>query len=93
MSPSQRAEALNATFVGNLHAANWPFSLLPALRGIGCRVITFLHDAYLYTGRCAYPGTCQLYLAGCNDTCPTADQYPKLAPERIAGAWPSAQVQ
>jgi len=73
--------------VGNLHAARWPFSLLPALRGIGCRVITFVHDAYLYTGRCAYPGPCSLYLTGCNETCPTADQYPKLAPPLIAGAW------
>jgi len=73
--------------VGNLHAARWPFSLLPALRGIGCRVITFVHDAYLYTGRCAYPGTCRLYLTGCNETCPTADQYPKLAPSLIADAW------
>lgn len=73
--------------VGNLHAARWPFRLLPALRGIGCRVITFLHDAYLYTGRCAYPGTCQLYLTGCNATCPTADQYPQLAPALIANAW------
>ncbi len=73
--------------VGNLHAARWPFSLLPALRSIGCRVITFVHDAYLYTGRCAYPGTCNLYLTGCNETCPTADQYPKLAPPLIAGAW------
>ena len=74
-------------FIGNLHAANWPLSLMTALRGIGCRVITFVHDAYLYTGRCAYPGPCQLYLTGCNETCPTADQYPKLAPARIAGAW------
>lgn len=73
--------------VGNLHAARWPFSLLPALRHMGCRVITFVHDAYLYTGRCAYPGSCQLYLTGCNETCPTADQYPKLAPALIAGSW------
>lgn len=73
--------------VGNLHAARWPFQLLPALRSIGCRVLTFLHDAYLYTGRCAYPGSCQLYLTGCNDTCPTAGQYPSLAPALIADAW------
>lgn len=77
----------DVVIVGNLHAAHWPFALLPALRGIGCRVITFLHDAYLYTGRCAYPGACTLYLTGCNATCPTATQYPPLAPERIAGAW------
>ena len=74
-------------FVGNLHAAKWPLELLPALKSLGCRVVTFLHDAFLYTGRCAYPGDCRLYLTGCNATCPTADQYPKLAPERIADAW------
>ena len=73
--------------VGNLHAARWPFQLLTALRDIGCRVITFLHDAYLFTGRCAYPGSCTLYLTGCNDTCPTASQYPALEPALIAGAW------
>ncbi len=73
--------------VGNLHAARWPLRLLTALRGIGCRVLTFLHDAYLFTGRCAYPGDCRLYLTGCNATCPTATQYPPLPPERIADAW------
>ena len=73
--------------VGNLHAARWPFRLLTALRGIGCRVLAFLHDAYLFTGRCAYPGSCQLYLTGCNETCPTATQYPALEPALIAGAW------
>lgn len=73
--------------VGNLHAARWPFQLLPALTAIGCRVITFLHDAYLYTGRCAYPGTCQLYLTGCTEFCPTADHYPRLKPELIPSAW------
>ena len=73
--------------VGNLHAARWPFALLPALSAIGVRVLMFLHDAYLYTGRCAYPGSCQLYLTGCDATCPTATQYPSLAPELIADAW------
>lgn len=73
--------------VGNLHAARWPFRLLPALQKLGCRVIAFLHDAYLFTGRCAYPGSCRLYLTGCNETCPTADHYPKLEPALIAGAW------
>ena len=73
--------------VGNLHAARWPFQLLPALRGLGCRVLAFLHDAYLFTGRCAYPGDCTLYLTGCNETCPTATQYPALQPALIAGAW------
>jgi glycosyltransferase involved in cell wall biosynthesis len=73
--------------VGNLHAARWPFRLLLALRAIGCRVITFVHDAYLFTGRCAYPGSCQLYLSGCNETCPTASEYPALVPALIPAAW------
>lgn len=77
----------SVVLVGNLHAARWSLRLLPALRQIGCRVIAFVHDAYLYTGRCAYPGDCELYLTGCNETCPTADVYPKLAPPLIAGAW------
>lgn len=72
---------------GNLHAARWPFRLLPALAEIGCRVISFLHDGFLYTGRCAYPGSCKLYLTGCDATCPTATQYPALEPALIAGAW------
>lgn len=73
--------------IGNLHAARWPLSLLSAIARIGCRVIAFVHDAYLFTGRCAYPGDCRLYLTGCNATCPTANEYPALAPELIAGAW------
>lgn len=73
--------------VGNLHAARWPLQLLPALRNLGCRVIAFVHDAFLFTGRCAYPGKCELYLSGCNATCPTADEYPALAPPLIASAW------
>lgn len=77
----------DVVIVGNLHAARWPFQLLLALRSIGCRVVTFVHDAYLYTGRCAYPGSCRLYLTGCNATCPTAQEYPALEPELIAGAW------
>lgn len=77
----------DVVLVGNLHAAKWPFELLPALRRLGCRVITFLHDAYLYTGRCAYPGDCKLYLTGCTAECPTADHYPKLSPALIPAAW------
>ena len=73
--------------VGNLHAARWPFQLLPALRAIGCRVLAFLHDAYLFTGRCAYPGDCTRYLTGCDESCPTATQYPPLEPALIRGAW------
>lgn len=73
--------------VGNLHAARWPLQLLPALAALGCRVVAYLHDGHLFTGRCAYPGSCRLYLTGCDHTCPTATEYPPLAPELIAGQW------
>jgi glycosyltransferase involved in cell wall biosynthesis len=74
--------------VGNLHAAKWPLSLLPALRSsLGCKVIAFMHDCYLITGRCAYTGNCNLYESSCNETCPTWDQYPSLAPEHIFDQW------
>lgn len=77
----------DVVIVGNLHAARWPLRLLTALRAIGCRVLAFVHDAYLFTGRCAYPGGCTLYLTGCDETCPTASHYPALHPSLIAGAW------
>jgi glycosyltransferase involved in cell wall biosynthesis len=46
-----------------------------------------MHDCFWATGRCAYPLACQLYQTGCNETCPTADEYPRLAPDKIAPAW------
>lgn len=73
--------------VGNLHASRWPLALFPALRARVTPVIAYMHDCYLLTGRCIYPGNCPLYLAGCDARCPTASYYPVLAPERIAGAW------
>lgn len=73
--------------VGNLHAARWPLQLLPELRSLGCRVIAFVHDAFLFTGRCAYPGKCELFLTGCTASCPTADEYPALEPALIPAAW------
>jgi glycosyltransferase involved in cell wall biosynthesis len=73
--------------VGNLHGAKWPLELLPALQTLGCPVIAYMHDCYLLTGRCAYTGSCTLHKIGCNDSCPTAEQYPPLAPEKIFDAW------
>lgn len=45
------------------------------------------HDFWLFTGRCPYVGSCTKYLTGCDHTCPTAGEYPVLAPELIEGAW------
>src|SRR5262249_16188928 len=51
------------------------------------RVVAFMHDCWLISGRCAYPGECRLYEVGCDETCPTADEYPALEPSRIPAAW------
>ncbi len=73
--------------VGNLHGAKWPLELFPELQSLGALVVGYMHDCYLVTGRCAYPGECSLYKVGCDETCPTADEYPPLAPAKIPAAW------
>ena len=72
--------------VGNLHAAGWPLGLFEPLRRQAV-VVGFMHDCYLVSGRCAYPGDCRLYETGCDESCPTPDEYPALAPAKIPGAW------
>lgn len=73
--------------VGNIHSARWPVSFLEPLCNLGTQVIAYLHDCHFATGRCAYAGPCKLYQTGCNETCPTANEYPVLAPELIHDSW------
>jgi glycosyltransferase involved in cell wall biosynthesis len=82
-----RALKPDAVVVGNLHAARWPVSLLAALRDASLPVVAFMHDGHFASGRCAYPGECRLYETGCDETCPTATEYPALEPARIPAAW------
>lgn len=82
-----RDQSPDVVVVGNLHGAKWPLALLPALQSAGLRTVAFMHDCHLATGRCAYPGACRLYETGCDESCPTADEYPVLAPARIPAAW------
>src|SRR5262249_5086511 len=70
-----------------LHGAKWPLALIGALQAAGLRVVAFMHDCHLMSGRCAYPGDCELYKTGCDETCPTANEYPALEPARIPAAW------
>ena len=72
---------------GNLHGTGIPLELAQELKTTGKLVVSYMHDCFWATGRCAYPTTCQLYRTGCNATCPTPDEYPKLAPDKIAPAW------
>jgi glycosyltransferase involved in cell wall biosynthesis len=77
----------DVVIVGNLHGAGWPLAIVPELSRLGCRVVAYLHDLHLVTGRCVYPGQCTKYLTGCDDACPTPAEYPQLEPSRIADAW------
>lgn len=75
---------------GNIHSAGpdpWQLGILADKYP----TMAVLHDFWLLTGRCAYPTPCEKYLTGCDETCPTAEQYPKLAPELIAGIWERKQ--
>jgi glycosyltransferase involved in cell wall biosynthesis len=77
----------DVVITGNLHGTGIPLELAQGLKTTGKLVVSYMHDCFWATGRCAYPTTCQLYRSGCDETCPTPDEYPKLAPEKIAPAW------
>ena len=77
----------DVVITGNLHGARWPLGLLRNLKSRGICVVAYMHDVHLVTGRCAYPMSCGLFRSGCNADCPTFDEHPRLAPEKIAPAW------
>lgn len=75
--------------IHNLHSASrigWTPSLAEVSRSYAPTVWT-LHDMWSFTGRCAYSYDCTKFLTGCDATCPTPDEYPSLAPNRIRSAW------
>lgn len=75
--------------VHNLHGAGWAGWTVELLRTCTAHAPTAwtLHDMWSFTGRCAYNDGCPKFVTGCDAACPTPDEYPALAPERIAGAW------
>jgi glycosyltransferase involved in cell wall biosynthesis len=73
--------------LGNIHGGGWPVDIPARVRALGCLVIAYMHDCYWVSGRCAYPGSCTLFRTGCDSRCPTPNEYPRLAPEKIAPAW------
>jgi glycosyltransferase involved in cell wall biosynthesis len=83
-------EVLSATpdfvLVGNIHSIR-PDPEVLYLLAEQVPTLCMLHDFWLLTGRCPYPGECTKYLTGCDETCPTADEYPKLEPAKIGPAW------
>jgi glycosyltransferase involved in cell wall biosynthesis len=77
----------DAVLFGNLHARSRDSVTL--VEAMSARFPTFwvMHDFWLFTGRCAYTGSCDQYLRGCDENCPTPTEYPDLAPGRILDAW------
>ncbi len=73
--------------VGNLHWAGWSVSLLAALVDRGIATVAYMHDLSFVTGRCAQPYACERFRTRCDERCPTAAQYPALAPALIADEW------
>ena len=75
--------------VHNLHAAA-PWGWGPHLVEFCLEfapVVWTLHDMWAFTGRCAFAYDCAKFLTGCDASCPTPHEEPKLAPERIQPAW------
>jgi glycosyltransferase involved in cell wall biosynthesis len=73
--------------VGNLHGAQWPLELFLALKGLGSLVVAYMHDCFLVSGGCAYPGSCRQYEQGCDAQCATSHEYPVRDRSEIANAW------
>lgn len=87
---SVKAFGPDLIIAGNIHSATHEPWHLGALAE-EFPTLAVLHDFWMLTGRCAYPNPCGKHLTGCDETCPTADQYPKLDPHRIAGVWQQKQ--
>ncbi len=71
---------------GNLHRTGTDPLLLNKLAALA-PTFSVLHDFWLLTGRCAYTAGCDKHLSGCDETCPTPDEYPQLHPSKIAAAF------
>jgi len=50
-------------------------------------VLWTLHDMWSFTGRCAHSRACEKFVDGCDETCPTAEEYPAFPRSRIREEW------
>jgi glycosyltransferase involved in cell wall biosynthesis len=76
----------DAVVIGNTHGAGHVLNHLKRIVE-SFPTILYLHDLYILTGRCAYPGSCKNYWTSCDSACPTATEYPPLDPALIRSAW------
>ncbi len=72
--------------LGNLHGLSLPPQIIS---DIASQVPTVFvtHDLWVMTGRCVHMRECEKYLTGCDAECPTSQEYPRMAPDKIANAW------
>lgn len=78
------AAAPDFVLVGNLHGATRSLDVVQRLAAKHQTALV-LHDLFALTGRCCHPRDCTRAERGCDASCPTPDEYPQLAPNRIAG--------
>lgn len=76
----------DAISVHNIAHAGWWPDLVRICQEEAPTVWT-LHDMWSFTGRCGYRFDCAKFRTGCDAACPTAHEYPALAPDRIRTAW------
>lgn len=78
------AKAPDFVLIGNVHGATRSLDVVGRLASAHPTALV-LHDLFALTGRCCHPRDCTRAETGCDATCPTPDEYPPLAPRRIAG--------
>lgn len=88
---SVRAARPDLVVVGNIHSARPDLELLQLLADRFPTAFV-LHDFWLITGRCGYPSDCTKFYGGCDEKCPTPNEYPQLRASEIAGAWKTKQA-
>lgn len=76
--------APDLVLVGNLHGATRSLDVVGRLARRG-PVALVLHDLFPLTGRCCHTRDCRRAVGGCDAACPGPNEYPQLAPGRIAG--------
>ncbi len=81
-----RPDVINVHNIHGALSAGWGLGLIEVCAE-KAPVVWTLHDMWSFTGRCAYSWQCELFLSGCDQTCPTHNEYPALAPEMIGADW------
>ncbi len=72
--------------IHNFHGAEWSPGLLDTCMRHAPTAWT-LHDAWSFTGHCAYFYDCDRFIGGCGSACPRPDEYPPMPAGKISSAW------